>query len=217
MHKKRKMENPVVIFGAGNLGRLALDIFNSNDVLVYGFLDENTKLHGTEISETVVLGDPNDDGYLKIIGNKTEAFVAFETKTLKEKTVKMLHDRRKTMPVNAIHARAIVSEDAEIGHGILIGPAAIVNQGVKLGNHSVVHSGAILDVKSSVGEYVEIGPGAIINSDVILENGAFIGAGATIVSGIKIGKNARVGAGSLVIEDVKDKSTVFGNPAKSID
>jgi len=74
-----------------------------------------------------------------------------------------------------------------------------------------------LDVKSSVGEYVEIGPGAIINSDVILETGAFIGAGATIVSGIKIGKNARVGAGSLVIEDVKDKTTVFGNPAKSID
>ncbi len=30
-------------------------------------------------------------------------------------------------------------------------------------------------------------------------------------------KNARVGTGSLVIEDVKDKTTVFGNPAKSID
>lgn len=217
MHKKRLMENPVVIFGAGNIGRLALDIFNSNEVLVYGFLDENSKLHGTEISETVILGDPNDDGFLKIIGNKTEAFVAFETKTHKEKTVKMLLDRRKTMPVNAIHARAIVSEDAEIGHGILIGPGAIINQGVKLGSHSVIHSGAIVDVKASVGEYVEIGPGAVISSDVTLEIGAFVGAGATIVSGIKIGKNARVGAGSLVIEDVKDKTTVFGNPAKSID
>jgi len=41
------MKNPVVIFGAGTLGRLALDIFSSNDVLVYGFLDDNKKKHNT--------------------------------------------------------------------------------------------------------------------------------------------------------------------------
>lgn len=207
------MKNPVVIFGAGNLGRIALDIFSSNEVLIYGFLDDNEKLHNTEISEVLVLGDPADDGFLKIIGNKTEAFVALENKTHKEKTVKMLLERRKTMPVNAIHGKAIVSEDAELGHGILIAAGAVVNQGAKIGNHTVILSNAVVDTQAEVGEFVEIGNGAIINAEVKIANGAFIGSGAILVSGIKIGKNARIGAGSVVIEEVKEGATVFGNPA----
>lgn len=207
------MKNPVVIFGAGQLGRLALDIFSSNDVLIYGFLDDDKSKHNTEISEVMILGDPDDDGFLKIIGNKTEAFVALENKTHKEKTVKMLLERRKTMPVNAIHHKSIVSDDAEIGHGILIGPGAVVNQGSKIGNHSVILSNATVDTEVTIGEFVEIGAGAIINSEVFIGNGAFVGSGAVVVSGIKIGENARIGAGSVVVADVKENSTVFGNPA----
>lgn len=210
------MKNPVVIFGAGKLGRLALDIFSSNEVLVYGFLDSDEKLHNTEVSEVVVLGDTMDDGFLKIIGNKTEAFVAIEHKTEKEKLVKMLMDRRKTMPVNAIHAKSIVSEEAEIGHGNLIGPGAIVNHGAKIGNHNVLNSGVIIDVLAEIEEFVEIGTGAIINSEAVIESGAFIGSGVIVVSGVRIGKNARIGAGSVVIEDVKEGVTVFGNPAVAL-
>lgn len=210
------MKNPVIIFGAGVLGRLALDVFNSNEVLVYGFLDENKELHSTDISEVVVLGDPMDDGFLKIIGNKTEAFIAVEHKTHRKKLVEMLNERRKTMPVNAIHAKAIVSEDAEIGHGILIGPGAVVNQGAIVGNHSTIHSLVLIDTLAVIGEYVEIGAGAIINAEAEIGEGTFIGTGAIVVAGIKIGKNARVGAGSVVIEDIKEGSTVFGNPAVAL-
>ena len=210
------MTNPVLILGAGKLGRLALDIFSSNDVLVYGFLDENKDLHNTEISEVVVLGDINDENYLGIIGNKTEAFVAIEHKTAKEKTIKEITDRKKTMPVNAVHGKAVVSEDAEMGHGILVAAGAVVNSGAKVGNHSVILSNAVVDALASVGEFVEIGAGAVINSEAEVSKGAFIGSGAVIVSGVKIGKNARVGAGSVVIEDVKDGKTVFGNPAVEV-
>ncbi len=210
------MQNPVVIFGAGTLGRLALDIFNSNNVLVYGFLDEDVKLHNTSISEVVVLGDTMDDGFLKIIGNKTEAFVAIENQTHKEKLVKMLQDRRKTMPVNALHAQAFISEDAELGYGILVGAKSVVNPGTKIGNHVIINSGVVIDTLASIEEFVEIGSGAIINAEVEIEYGVFIGSGAIILNGIKIGKNARVGAGSVVIADVKAGDTVFGNPAVSI-
>jgi sugar O-acyltransferase (sialic acid O-acetyltransferase NeuD family) len=210
------MTNPVLILGAGKLGRLALDIFSSNDVLVYGFLDEKKELHNTEISEVLVLGDINDENYLGIIGNKTEAFVAIEHRTAKEKIVKDILDRKKTMPVNAVHVKSIVSEDAEMGHGILVAAGAVINSGAKIGNHSVVLSNAVVDALATVGEYSEIGAGAIINSEVEVGKGAFIGSGAVIVSGVKIGKNARVGAGSVVIEDVKDGKTVFGNPAVEV-
>lgn len=211
------MKNPVLILGAGKLGRLALDIFSGNDVLVYGFLDENKDLHNTEISEVVVLGDIQDENYLGIIGNKTEVFVAIEHKAAKEKTVKQILEQKKTMPVNAVHLKAVVSEDAELGHGILIAGGAVINPGAKIGNHSVILSGAVVDTAAVIGEYTEIGAGAVINAEAEIGKGAFIGSGAVIVSGVKIGKNARIGAGSVVIEDVKDGKTVFGNPAVAIE
>jgi sugar O-acyltransferase (sialic acid O-acetyltransferase NeuD family) len=210
------MENPILIFGAGNLGKTVLDIFNRNNILVFGFLDDDKALHGKEIGEIVVLGDTDDDGFLKIIGQKTEAFVALENNKERKKVVDMLLNRRKVMPVNAIHNTAVVSEMASIGHGNLIAARAVVNPFVTVGNHCIIHASAIVDIHAKVADYVQIGAGTIINSDVELEEGAFVGSGAVIISGIKIGKNARVGAGSVVIENVADGSTVFGNPAKKI-
>ncbi|RYF57627.1 MAG: acetyltransferase, partial [Cytophagaceae bacterium] len=42
------MENPVLILGAGSLGLTALDLFQRNNVVVYGLLDDNKDLHGKE-------------------------------------------------------------------------------------------------------------------------------------------------------------------------
>ena len=44
------MENPVIIFGANHLGRAAKEIFETNSVVVYGFLDDSKKLHNTELA-----------------------------------------------------------------------------------------------------------------------------------------------------------------------
>ena len=210
------MKNPVLILGAGNLGKTAADIFNRNNVLIYGFLDDNKELHGKEIGEIMVLGDTDDDGFLKIIGNKTEAFVAIDNIVERKKLVQMLVKRRHAMPVNAIHDTAVVAADAIIEHGIMIGARAVVNPYAKIGSHSIIHAGAIIDANTTLGEYVQVGVGAIIGSDVEIADEAFIGTGSVIVSGVKIGKGARVGAGSVVIENVPANATVFGNPAKKI-
>jgi sugar O-acyltransferase (sialic acid O-acetyltransferase NeuD family) len=210
------MENPVLIFGAGNLGKIALDIFNRNNVVVYGFLDDDKKLHNTEIGDVMVLGETDDDGFLKLIGPKTEAFVALENTKERKKLTEMLNNRRKTMPINAVHNTAVVSADAFIGHGNLVAARAIVNPYATVGSHCIINASAVVDINASVGDYVQIGAGAIINSEAVVEEGAFIGSGAVIISGVTIGKNARVGAGSVVIENVADGTTVFGNPAKKI-
>ncbi|PLK42724.1 acetyltransferase [Emticicia sp. TH156] len=210
------MQNPILIFGAGSLGKITLDIFNRNNVLVYGFLDDDKKLHNTEIGEIVVLGDTDDDGFLKIIGQKTEAFVAIGNTKVKKKLVEILNERRKVMPVNAIHDRAVVSEEAIIGHGNLVMANAVINPFAKVGNHCIIQSGAVIDAEAKVADFANIGAGAIINTNVDIAEGAFIGSGAVIVTGIRIGKNARVGAGSVVVENVADNATVFGNPAQKI-
>lgn len=211
------MENPVIIIGAANgLGTVALDIFQSNQVIVYCFLDDNKELHGKEIHEISVMGSTDDDGFLKLIGKKCEAFLATDDTKFHKHLAEMLGERRKIMPVNAIHNRAYISSMATIGHGNLISANATINTGAKIGNHCILHAGAIVDYQAEAGDFVQIGAGSIINSGALLANDVFVGSGVTIVSGIKIGKGARIGAGSVVIEDVKAGSTVFGNPAKII-
>ena len=210
------MENPVLILGAGSLGLTALDLFQRNSVVVYGLLDDDKELHGKEFSDVSVLGETDDDGYLKLVGQKCEAFVAIADSRVRKRLVKMLNERRKVQPVNAIHDTATVSTLATIGHGNLIAARVVVNPFAEIGQHCIIQAGAIIDPKANVGDFVHIGTGCLINSGVVVEEGAFIGTGATLVAGITVGKNARIGAGSVVVENVEAGTTVFGNPAKKL-
>lgn len=210
------MENPVLIFGAGSLGLTVLDLFQRNNVVVYGLMDDNKELHGKEFGDISVLGDTDDDGFLKLIGQKCEAFVAISDTRVRKRLVKMLNERRKVQPVNAIHDTAIVSTMATIGHGNLIAARVVVNPYAEVGQHCIIQSGAIIESQAKLGDYVQIGTGSIVNSGVMIEEGAFIGTGATLIAGVTIGKGARVGAGSVVVENVEAGATVFGNPAKKL-
>lgn len=205
-----------MIFGAHYLGRAAREIFESNGNVVYGFLDDTKSMQGKEVDSVMVLGGTDDDGFLKLIGKKCEAFIALDDNRLRKSLVKMLNDVRHVQPVNAIHRDALLANHVEIGHGNFIDTGTKVGVGVKLGSHCLIHSGVVLGVEATLGDYVQIGPGSVINAGVIVEDEAFIGSGVTIISGVTIGKGARVGAGAVVIAPVKAGETVFGNPAQAI-
>ncbi|HVD97042.1 MAG TPA: NeuD/PglB/VioB family sugar acetyltransferase [Cytophagaceae bacterium] len=210
------MENPVIIFGAKGLGRVALDIFQSNDVIVYCLLDDDTKLHNTEINGVSVLGSTDNDGFLKLIGKKCEAFVATDDNKLKAALVEMLQERRKVMPVNAFHKNISLAPSAFIGHGNMFNAGVVVNANAKINNYCIIGSNAVIEYDAEIGDMVQIGAGSIIGAGAKIGKGAFIGSGVTIVAGVTIGKNARIGAGSIVIAEVKDSETVFGNPAQKV-
>lgn len=200
--------------GAQKLGTTALDIFNSNNVMVYCFLDD--KLQQEEVNNVAVMGNTEDNELLKLVGKKCDVFVAVEDSAARKGLVKLLKEEYKAVPVNAIHRFSAVSENAWLGHGNLVGAGAIISNNAKVGDNNIIHARALVDTKAAVGDNVEIGAGAIINAEAVVEDGAFIGTGAVVVSGVKIGKNARVGAGSVVVADVPAKATVFGNPAAPI-
>lgn len=210
------MENPVIIFGTGGLGRAALEIFEKNGVTVYGFLTDDKEEHGKEIDTVTVLGSTDDDSYLKLIGKKCEAFVASDENRLRKSLVKMLHDDRKVQPANAVHPDSLIAKSATIGYGNFINQGVRIGAGTTVGSQCLLHSGALIDFNVKVADFVQVGAGAVIGSGVTLEEGAFIGTGAVVVSGVTVGKGARIGAGSIVVAPVPAKDTVFGNPAVSI-
>ncbi|TPE42619.1 NeuD/PglB/VioB family sugar acetyltransferase [Pontibacter mangrovi] len=210
------MQNPVIIVGAQKLGTTALDIFNSNNVMVYCFLDDSQELQQQEVNNVAVMGKTEDSEFLKLVGKTCDVFVAVEDSAARKGLIKMLKEDYKAVPVNAIHRFSAVSEYAWLGHGNMVGAGAIISNNAKVGDYNLIHARALVDTKAQVGSNVEIGAGAIINAEAVVEDGAFIGTGAVVVSGVKIGKNARIGAGSVVVADVPAKATVFGNPAAPV-
>ena len=210
------MEKPVIIFGSTGIAKAALEIFNSNNIVVYGFLDDDESTHQTEINTVSVLGATDDHGFTKLIGQKCEAFVATDENSARKEYVEYLLETRKVMPVNAIHQTASISESFSIGHGNFVNAGAILSNDSKMGNHNIVNSKALVEQEVEIGDYVQIGAGSIINSKVKIEDEAFIGSGVTVVSGVTIEEGARIGAGSVVVADVKKGQTVFGNPAVEV-
>ncbi len=210
------MDKPVIILGAGSLGKAALEIFQQNGVIVYCFLDDNKDLHQQEIDDIAIMGSTDDDGYLKYIGKKCEAFIAVDDQSYRKGLVTLLKERRKVMPVNAVHSSAHLATSAHIAHGNFINSGVTIGAHAKVGNHCLLHTNSVIDHEAELGDLVQIGAASVVNTGAKIEEGAFIGSGAIIVSGVTIGKNARVGAGSIVIADVKAGETVFGNPAQAI-
>jgi sugar O-acyltransferase (sialic acid O-acetyltransferase NeuD family) len=210
------MENPVIILGASGLGKVALEIFKSNEIIVYSFLDDDKKLHGQEIDEVQVMGSTEDEQFLKILGKKCEAFIALDDNRLKKSLVKMLMTDYQVMPINAIHASSFLSPTASLGHGNLVAAGVIINTFAKVANHCILNTRVVVDYEAELADFVQIGAGAVVSAGVKIGESAFVGAGVTVVAGINIGKNARVGAGSLVMQDVGEGETVFGVPAQKI-
>jgi sugar O-acyltransferase (sialic acid O-acetyltransferase NeuD family) len=210
------MENPIIIFGANYLGRQAKEIFERNGNVVYGFLDDNKKLHNTEIDNVMVLGTTDDEELLKLIGKKCEAFVALDENKVRKNLVAVLHEEYKVQPVNLIPQSAIIPASTDMGHGNFIDQGVKFGPGSSIGNHCIIQTNAVIGTETKVGDFVQIGAGSIINPGSEIEDEVFIGSGVTVVGGITIGKGARIGAGSVVVSPVKPGETVFGNPAQKI-
>lgn len=210
------MDKPVIIFGAKGIAKAALEIFNSNNIVVYGFLEDDESLHNEEINTVSVLGATDDHGYTKLIGQKCEAFVATDDNSLRKEYVEFLIETRKVMPMNAVHQTANISDSFNIGHGNFVNAGAILSNDSKMGHHNIINSRAVVEQEVEIGDFVQIGAGSIVNAKVKIEDEVFIGSGVTVVAGVTIGKGARIGAGSVVVGDIKASKTVFGNPAVEI-
>jgi acetyltransferase-like isoleucine patch superfamily enzyme len=133
---------------------------------------------------------------------------------------------------------AQIREDAVLGANCIIGRAAYVGPGVRMGdncklqNHALVYEPAVLE------DGVFVGPAVVFTNDhyprsvtpdgtlkrgddwemvaVTCLEGASIGARSVCVAPVTIGRWALVGAGSVVIHDVPDFALVVGAPARRV-
>ncbi|MAK55076.1 MAG: acetyltransferase [Pusillimonas sp.] len=118
--------------------------------------------------------------------------------------------------VSIVHPSAQISGYASLGVGSVVMPCAAINIDASVGHACIVNTGATVDHDCALADAVHVSPGAHLSGAVTVGQGVWIGAGAVVKQNIVIGAWAVVGAGAVVLKPVAEKTTVVGNPARSL-
>jgi sugar O-acyltransferase (sialic acid O-acetyltransferase NeuD family) len=206
------MEKEIIIIGCGGQGKVILDILQSQNKKVLGFIDDDISKHNSKINDVPVLGNMNYLLDKKII---TDVAIAIGDNNKRAKIFNLLKDNDFNI-IQVIHPRSIISRNANLGEGVVIMPGAVINTNVLIEDNVIINTNSSVDHDCIIKKHSQVQPGAKITGNVTVEEFATIGSGATILPNLKIGKNSFVGAGAVVTKDVLTNILVVGVPAKKI-
>ncbi len=112
-----------------------------------------------------------------------------------------------TPKISGIHATAVIAADAILGHGIGIGPHAVIESGVVIGKNTIICAGVFIGQKSVIGEHSLIYPNVTIREDVCIGSRVIIHSSTVVGSDgfgyIQVGdRHEKVPQmGTVVVED----------------
>ena len=111
---------------------------------------------------------------------------------------------------------ATIANDVPVGLGSVVIRHAILQAGVKIGQHVIINTSASVDHDCQIYDFAHIGPNVTLCGNVSVGEGTLIGAGAVLIPGITIGSWSVIGAGTVVRESVPDNVIMAGNPGRII-
>lgn len=206
---------PVVIVGAGGLGREVRDLLTACGRQVAGFLDD--------APPEVVLARPGTLA-VPLLGS-VEAGVmpgapfalGLGWPEVRLSVVARLAAAGRPACGPAVHPSAVLGRDVELGRGTLVTAGCVITTDVALGDHVLVNIGSTIGHDVRVGTGTSIMPGVSISGGVRLGAGVMVGSRAFIREGVEVGDGATIGAGAVVLTDVAASTTVVGMPARPRD
>lgn len=207
---------PIVVFGAGGHAIVVADILNQmNQYHIVGFLDDvRHEHHGTKFAGASILGGSNKLATLRADG-VAHAIVAIGHCSTRSRIAEMLVHAGFRL-VCAIHPRACIANNVEIGPGCLVAAQTAINPGSRLGANVIVNTGATIDHECEIGAAAHIGPGAHLAGRVKVGERAWIGIGCCVSDRVHIGSDAFIGAGAVVVRDIPAGMLAYGVPARVI-
>ncbi|WP_079506596.1 acetyltransferase [Mesobacillus jeotgali] len=205
----------IVIIGAGGFGReVAWLIEEINKVKhewnIFGFVDDNDNIHGTEIFGYPVVGDIE---WLR--GQELHVVNAIGDPLIKKDVINRMIGSKNKYPV-LIHPSVIYSNSVIFGEGSIICPGTILTVDIQIGKHVIINIDSTIGHDAVIGDYTTILPSVNVSGYVETKECVSVGTGSAIIQGITIGENTIIGAGSVVVKDLPANCTAVGGPAKPI-
>jgi UDP-perosamine 4-acetyltransferase len=209
----RDRGRPLIIVGAGDQGRVVLELLQRGGDSPVGFVEPSaTSRTGEEVDGIPILGDlvspeewmPSSMVYVICALGGNRARSAAFARCLELGLI----------PVTAMHPTATVLRGAHIEPGAVVCAGAVVGVAAWVGPNAVVNTAASIDHDDRIGAHATIAPGAHLGGRVHVEEGAWVGIGASVKEGIRIGAWSVVAGGAVVIRDVTAGQRVAGVPAR---
>ena len=205
----------IVLIGAGGHARVVwdtLELIAAHDgVQVIAILDDDPSLWGKHFAGLTI------DGPIQKIERvpADAALIAIGRNHARRDVYQYV--REKAIPlINAIHPRAVIARDVQLGAGIVAFANVVVNSGSRVGDNVILNTACAVDHDCIIGAHAHIAPGVHLAGGVRVGEGTLVGVGAATIPNVAIGEWAMVGAGSVVTQDIPARVTVVGVPARVI-
>lgn len=197
------------IYGAGDQGRVVLDILRSGNVAdEIVFVDDDTARHGESVDGVPVVGTISD----LESPDESDWLVAFGGQEVRLALAERVSESGAGF-FNAIHPSTTISSTSQIGVGVTVNAESYVGPDATVEDHALVDSCVNISHDVTVSRGATLTPNATLAGAVDVGVDAYIGPGATVLRGRTIGDGAVVGAGAVVTKDVPEDTTVLGVPA----
>jgi sugar O-acyltransferase (sialic acid O-acetyltransferase NeuD family) len=209
---------PLVIFGAGGLGREVLLLVQQINARrptwdVRGFYDDQAPA-SPAVAGLPYLGSSAD---LNASPEPLAVALAVGSPDGRAAVVARLTSPQLSFPI-LVHPRVTLTslQRVMLGDGCIIQQGCILTCDIILGRFVLLNLGCTVGHDAVLDDFCSLMPHANVSGAARLATGVYLGTSATIIQGVSIGQNALVGAGAVVVRDLPANVTAVGVPAKVI-
>jgi sugar O-acyltransferase (sialic acid O-acetyltransferase NeuD family) len=179
---------------------------------VFGYLDDNTQIHGTQICDAPVLGsveqwcDFPDAQFVVAIGQPRA----------RRTVVEKMRQRGTPRFGTVIHHSVQKSSYVDVGEGSIICANTVLTTQVKVGAHAIINLSCTVGHDVTTGAYCTFAPLVACSGSVKFGSGVEVGTAAVIRQGLALGDGAMLGMGSVLTKNIPAGGLWVGNPARAI-
>jgi sugar O-acyltransferase (sialic acid O-acetyltransferase NeuD family) len=209
---------PLVIFGAGGLGREVLLLLHQLNAThptwdVRGFYDDQAPATPT-VAGLPYLGSSAD---LNATTEPLAVAVAVGSPVGRAAVVARLTSAQLSFPT-LIHPLVALGPDQRItlGEGSIVQQGCLLTCDITLGRFVLLNLGCTIGHDAVLGDFASLMPHANVSGAAKLGSGTYLGTNATVIQGVHIGDNTILGAGAVAVRDLPANVTAVGVPAKAL-
>lgn len=202
------MSRRLIILGASGHGKVAADIAMHNGYDEILFLDDNPEVK-------VCLGRPVVGRTSETGGYEGDFFVAIGNPDTRETFTNRLELQGKRI-VTLLHPAAVIGNGVTIGDGTAVMAGAVINPGTVIGKGCIINTCASVDHDCMIHDYAHVSVGARVVGAVEIGERTWIGAGAVVKNNTSIVPDCMIGAGAVVVKDIQETGTYLGVPARKV-